>query len=169
MEGGYDMNHLFIGLYAYLMGFLVLGIYWTIHQYIFHFIRRSNGVLAWLNVMFLILAALVPLTTKVNQVHVDSYPGYVFYTISTVFSMWFLLVIWKYATSGHRLVAKDLNQKSIDFINNIILWSTMLFVLIVAVTYFVPWFGYLGFIPMGYVIASIATGNDRPWKSFGKR
>ena len=39
----------------YAFGFLTLGVYWILHHYIFHFIRRSDGVLAWLNIVFLML------------------------------------------------------------------------------------------------------------------
>ncbi len=32
-------------LYSYSLGFMSLGVYWILHHYIFHFIKRSNGVL----------------------------------------------------------------------------------------------------------------------------
>jgi len=74
-EGG-NFWHLFMAVYAYAMGFLSLGLYWILHHYIFHFIKRSNGVFAWLHILFLMFAALVPLSTKVTRVYKDSYPSY---------------------------------------------------------------------------------------------
>ena len=45
-------------LYNYAVGFLSLGIYWILHHYVFHFIKRSDGILAWLNILYLAFASL---------------------------------------------------------------------------------------------------------------
>ncbi len=164
MHGNYDLNYLFVGLYSYVMGFVVLGIYWALHHYIFHFIKRSDGVLVWLNIVFLIFAALVPLSTKVNQTYIDSYAGYVFYALSTIISLLMVLVIWQYATRRYRLVDRNMSRKNVSVITNIIMIGASAFLAIVVITALVPWFAYLGFVPMAYVIVSIATGNDRPWQ-----
>jgi len=44
-EPGGNFWHTFTAIYAYVSGFIVLGIYWAFHHYMFHFIKRSNGVL----------------------------------------------------------------------------------------------------------------------------
>ena len=92
VHGG-DFWHTFTAVYSYIMGFIVLGIYWAFHHYMFHFIKRSNGVLVWLNILFLIFAALVPLSTKVARVHEGSYLGYVFNLLTTIITFLMLLVI----------------------------------------------------------------------------
>jgi len=160
---GGDFWHTFNAMYAYVMGFIILGIYWAFHHYMFHFIKRSNGVLVWLNILFLMFASLVPLATRVNQEYITSYPGYVFYMSTTVITFLLILVIWQYATKGCRLVDSDIDKEIINFVKKIILIGSTLAIIVLIATYFVSWFGYFGFIPMGYVIIAIAYGHHKPF------
>lgn len=112
-----DFSHTFTAIYVYIIGFIVLGIYWAFHHYMFHFIKRSNGVLVWLNVLFLMFAALVPLSVKVNQEYPESYSGYLFKTLTTVITFLLLLVIWQYATRGNRLVDQEIDKEVVSFIS----------------------------------------------------
>ncbi len=158
-----NFSHLFIAIYTYIMGFIILGIYWAFHHYIFHFIKRSNGVLVWLNVLFLMFAALVPFSTKVNQLYPESYSGYAFFILTTVITFLLIMVIWRYATRGYRLVDQDISRETINFVNKIIIIGTILTLGVLIITYFIPWFGYTGFIPMIYVIIAIAYGHHKPF------
>jgi len=134
-QTGGDFWHTFTAIYSYILGFVVLGIYWALHHYIFHFIKRSNGVLVWLNILFLIFAALVPLSTKVSQEHPENYTGYVFFMLTTIITLLLVGVIWRYATSGNRLVDHDINGEIISFVNKIIIVGSSLALIVLFVTY----------------------------------
>jgi uncharacterized membrane protein len=160
---GEHFGDTFNAIYAYIMGFIVLGIYWAFHHYIFHFIKRSNGVLVWLNILFLLFAALVPLSTKVQRTYPDNYPGFAFNILTTVITFLLLLVIWQYATRKYRLVDRDINKEPINFVNKIIIVGASIALIVLIVTYFYPLFGYMAFVPMGYVILAIAYGHHKPF------
>ncbi len=153
--------------YIYILGFLVLGIYWTLHHYMFHFIKRSDGVLMWLNILFLIFAALVPFSAKVmseNNVllattNSEMNAAYGFFTITTIASILSLLAMWQYATRGYRLVDPDIDPRIIPMISRIILVGTAVNVLGVALSTFIPWAGYIGFIAMVYMIFMTVRGK----------
>lgn len=162
-EGHYESQYLFDGIYTYLAGFIILGIYWALHHYIFHFIKRTNGVLVWLNVIFLIFAALVPLSVKVNRTYPDSYPGFAFNMFTTVITFLMLLVIWQYATRGYRLVDHDIDKHNISIIKYIIINGSIIAIIVTIITYFISWVGWFAFVPMIYVIISIAYGHHKPF------
>lgn len=153
--------------YIYILGFLVLGIYWTLHHYMFHFIKRSDGVLMWLNILFLIFAALVPFSAKVmseNNIllattNSEMNAAYGFFTITTIASILTLLAMWQYATRGYRLVDPDIDERIIPTISRIILVGTTVNVLGVALSTKIPWTGYIGFIAMVYMIFMTARGK----------
>jgi uncharacterized membrane protein len=149
-------------IYGYMLGFLVLGVYWVFHQYIFHFIKRSDGVLSWLHIAFLMFAALVPLSTKVNTLYPTTYSS-IFYFVTTVISIMLLFVIWQYATRDFRLVEKDIDKRNISFVNNIILISTGIFTVALFGQFFLPVLGYLGFVSLIYVIMATAAGDYNPF------
>jgi uncharacterized membrane protein len=162
-EHGGDFIHTFQAIYSYIMGFIVLGIYWAFHHYIFHFIKRSNGVLVWLNVIFLMFAALVPLSVKINTEHPNSYPSFVFMILTTVITFLLILLIWQYATRKNRLVDQEFEKDIVWFINKIIIIGSSLCIAILIITYYISWLGYLVFIPMVYVIIAIAYGHHKPF------
>jgi uncharacterized membrane protein len=147
---------------GYLMGFLVLGIYWVFHHFMFHFIKRSDGILSWLNILFLMFAALVPLATKVNNTQGGTY-SLLFYYVTTVISIMMLYIIWKYATWNYRLVDRDLDKRNISFVSNTILIGTGIFTISLVGQYFVEILGYLGFVSLIYVISATTTGNYIPF------
>jgi uncharacterized membrane protein len=45
---------------TYVVTFLIAGGFWFLHHLRFHFIRHVNGVLVWINLLFLMFVALLP-------------------------------------------------------------------------------------------------------------
>src|SRR5580704_3040747 len=45
---------------TYVVTFLIAGGFWFLHHLTFHFIRHVNGVLLWLNLLFLMMVSLLP-------------------------------------------------------------------------------------------------------------
>ena len=56
-------------LLMYVLGFLVLGVYWLIHHMIFDAIERYDTTLAWLNITFLVFSVLIPFSTALVVEH----------------------------------------------------------------------------------------------------
>ena len=134
------------------------------HKFIFHHIKRSDGVLGWLNMIFLMFAALVPLSTKVNNSLPSNY-SLLFYYMTAVISMWILLIMWKYATTGYRLVDKNIDKLDMDFVTYTTIIGTGSFGIVAIGQFFFPVLGYLGFVVLGYVIIATAYGHYIPFSS----
>ena len=47
-------------LASYALGFVILGLLWNGHHVAYHYVERVDRTLLWLNVVFLLFAALVP-------------------------------------------------------------------------------------------------------------
>jgi uncharacterized membrane protein len=95
--------------YAYLMGFLVLAIFWALHHSVFRYIRRSDEILLWLNILFLMFVALVPFSTAVLGQRISSRIAVVLYGGNMLVVSLSLSGIWWYATWRHRLVSRDIS------------------------------------------------------------
>jgi len=50
-------------LLSYAMSFVLIGIYWVTHHITFHHIKRSDPVLLWLNILFLMCVSFIPFPT----------------------------------------------------------------------------------------------------------
>jgi len=156
--------------YIYVLGFITLGIYWILHRYMFFFIQRSDGVLIWLNILFLMLASIVPFSTKVLKVNeglvasaqVEGTAASEFFVFTTVGTILVLLALWQYATRGYRLVDPDIDKRIIPALTRVILIGVSIMLIGVVLSYLIPWAGYLGLAAMAFMIIVTAYGRYRP-------
>jgi hypothetical protein len=47
-------------LLAYILSFVIVGVYWVAHHTLFHFVARTSRALLWLNNFFLMTVAFLP-------------------------------------------------------------------------------------------------------------
>ena len=154
-------------IFGYVIGFLIIGVYWAVHHHMFHYIKRSDGVLVWLSILFLLFAVLVPVGTKLNSyVEYQTTFGLVFFSSTSLISIILLLVIWIYATRGYRLVDNDLDEHTISFVKKVILIGSVIFIISILGSQIIPELGYIGIVSLIYMIISTATGSYIP---FSKR
>jgi uncharacterized membrane protein len=156
--------------YIYGLGFITLGIYWILHRYMFFFIQRSDGVLIWLNILFLMLASMVPFSTKVLSLNEallpraqgESNASTAFFAITTIATILVLLVIWQYATRGYRLVDRDIDRRIVPAFTKVILTGVVISAIGMAFSYVVSWAGLLGLVALAYMVIATAYGRYRP-------
>jgi len=151
-------------IYGYVLGFLLIGVYWAVHHHMFHYIRRSDGVLVWLSILFLLFAVLVPIGTKLNSyVKYQGTFGLVFFSSTALISILLLLAIWIYATRGYRLVDKDLDKHTISFVKKVIIIGSGMFLISIVSSFIIPELGYIGLISLAYMILATAFGDHIPF------
>jgi uncharacterized membrane protein len=61
-------------LWCYVLSFVVIGLLWMAHYNQFSYIRRVDGALLWINLLFLMAVALIPFTTSVMSEHRSALP-----------------------------------------------------------------------------------------------
>jgi uncharacterized membrane protein len=94
---------------AYAFSFVVLGVYWIGHHNQFHYIKRSDRVFLWVNILFLLTIGFVPFSTSLLGLYPFSPTAVRVYGANLVATGIALYAVWWYATSQHRLVEKDLD------------------------------------------------------------
>lgn len=107
-----ELLHLYPSYFGYVFSFLMIGIYWVNHHQIFKLYRRSNHVFLLLNIFFLMCVAFLPFPTAVLVEYLTN-PEYrqtaiTFYTFGLFLPAFAWLLIWLYASGGHRLISEKL-------------------------------------------------------------
>ncbi len=148
-------------LYNYTIGFLSLGIYWILHHYVFHFIKRSNGLLAWLNILYLAFVSLVPFWTRMLNENPGIYSVILYYGVFMIMTFFILFVIWIYATSGFRLVNRDIDKRSISVLKKVLLIGSFIVALGTALSYITLWAGYIFWVAGAFFVITTAYGRHR--------
>ncbi len=83
-------------LWCYVLSFLVIGLLWMAHHNQFSFITRVDGVLMWLNLLFLLAIGLIPFVTSVMSEHATPLPTMLYAAVLMTTSL-SLAAIWAHA------------------------------------------------------------------------
>ena len=97
---------------GYVISFLQIGVIWANHHNRFRFIVRSDHVLLFLNILFLMCVAFIPFPTALLADYLQgterSTAGAIYAGTLAVTAVFFTL-LWLYATVNRRLVNRNLD------------------------------------------------------------
>lgn len=95
----------------YALSFLVLGVFWLVHHLVFDAVERYDTTLIWLNILFLMLASVIPFSTGLFVEHGAIRVTALIYGINMALVFATAWAIFSYATTGHRLASSDLDPE----------------------------------------------------------
>jgi uncharacterized membrane protein len=96
-------------LLIYVLSFVIVGIYWVAHHNSFHYIKRSNRTLLWLNLLLLLFIVFIPFPTALVGEYPEQQVSVVIYGSTLVITGLVLQLLWWYATSKYRLVDREID------------------------------------------------------------
>ena len=153
--------------FAFVIGFLVLSLLWFIHTNQFLYIKRSNSVFSWINIILLMLVVLVPFSTAlIGEYHIHSKVAVIFYGVNGFLGMLMLNIIWWYATKNKRLIDKKVEPKTIKQFQIRIMMGALTFIPAIALSFVNPLISiiiYVLVILYG-IISTIIWGGQIPEK-----
>ncbi len=94
---------------SYFVTFLMLGFMWFMHHLQFSQIKRSDSVLVWANIIFLMFVALLPFSTSMLGEYMGEQLPVLVYGGNFIACMTVRYILWSYATGKYRLVDKDID------------------------------------------------------------
>lgn len=98
--------------FAYILSFLVIGVFWMGHHRRYRFIRSYDRRLLFLNLLLLMVVAFIPFPTSLLSEY-GNQAATIFYAVIMVISGLISVLIWWYASHNHRLIDPDLDAKTI--------------------------------------------------------
>jgi uncharacterized membrane protein len=94
---------------AYAFSFVVLGLFWIGHHAQFHYIKQTDRIFLWINVLFLLTIGFIPFSTSLIGLYPFSPTAVRVYGANLAATGIMLNLVWWYATYNRRLVDKDLD------------------------------------------------------------
>jgi uncharacterized membrane protein len=108
-----------LGLWPHLLGyalsFVLIAVYCLLHHAMFHYIRRADHGLVWLNVLFLMSVSFLPFPTDLLAECIlhESNVVVVFYGLSHAVAGLSLAGMWVYAAWDRRLIGAEVEAETI--------------------------------------------------------
>lgn len=112
---GAALLRLWPSYFGYVFSFVMIGIYWADHHYIFNLYKRTDHIFVLLNILFLMCISFLPFPTAVlakyiTDVH-QQQTAIVLYTLGLFLPAFSWLLIWIYASWQNRLIDKQLDER----------------------------------------------------------
>jgi len=95
--------------FAYVLSFWVIGLFWISHHRKFLYIKRFDGRLLSLNLLFLMVIAFIPFPTSVLS-ESGTRTATIFYALVMALAGMFLAILWRHAAHHHKLTDPQLDQ-----------------------------------------------------------
>lgn len=117
---------------SYVISFIMISRYWSVHRYIIHSLKRIDTFFIRLNLLLLFFVTTLPIPTSfaIHQPYSDPFNlSIIIYTLSLAMSGFTLTAMWIYATRKHRLVDPGLEQDTINYFLLRLLIAPIMFLL----------------------------------------
>ena len=166
VEAGGDAPFLLVllpKLGSYVLGFVILGLFWNGHHIAFRHTERTDRVHLWLNIHFLVWAALVPFSAELlGERYTEPLPVLV-YGVNLSLVAFALYAVWWYATHNRRLVAEDLPERTVQALKVRLVTAVASYAVAVAVAFVQPALGIAVFVASHlFFVARPVTRAEAP-------
>jgi uncharacterized membrane protein len=120
---------------SFVISFFVIGIYWTSHHRYFRFIKRYDGGLIALNMLFLLFIVLMPFVASLFGQYYDLPLGMSVYAAAVAATGLSMGALWWYASHQHRLIDERLDTSFIR-VRSIAMAVPLLFLVSIPFAFF---------------------------------
>jgi uncharacterized membrane protein len=117
---------------TYAMSFAIIGIFWVGHTIMFHYIKRSDRKLLWLNALLLMSVGFMPFPTNILGKYAPEMTAVLLYGITLMIAGLLFTIIWLHASTNKHLVDKNLPDEVIK--KGLLVVSVAPIVYVIAIT-----------------------------------
>jgi uncharacterized membrane protein len=156
------LGELWPKLLSYALSFVLVGIYWVAHHNTFHYIKRSDRSLLWLNILLLLCIVFLPFPTALLGQYPEQRVSVIVYAGTLLITGLVLQSLWWYATSRFRLVDRNIDPRLVQRATRRNLTGPLIYLLAIGISLFsVPASLALFFlVPLYYIFPGRI---DRHW------
>ena len=100
-----------IKILAYIMSFSVTAVYWMSHKLIFANVKKINTTILWLNIIYLMVASLIPFVAGLIGTFPFEENSLILYAIILTLLATLRLIMYTYITSKKELLYSSVSEK----------------------------------------------------------
>jgi uncharacterized membrane protein len=123
---------------SFVISFAVISVYWTSHHRYFGYIRRYDGRLIFLNLVFLFFIVLMPFAASMLGEYSYLPVGTATYGLAVAGTGLSIAGLWFYASHGHRLIDAHVDARTIRARNALALLIPVMFLVSVPFAFISP-------------------------------
>lgn len=125
---------------GFLISFMIIGLYWTIHHKLFGFVINYTPKLLWLNLLFLLAIALMPFSTGIYSTYIFKLlkTPVIIYVSNIVYLGIMNFILWRYVCNPKRKLTEGLSQPLANYYSYRAIAIPIIFIVMAMVYLFLP-------------------------------
>lgn len=125
---------------GFLISFMIIGLYWTIHHKLFGFVINYTPKLLWLNLLFLLAIALMPFSTGIYSTYIFKLlkTPVIIYVSNIVYLGIMNFILWRYVCNPKRKLTEGLSQALANYYSYRAIAIPIIFIVMALVYLFLP-------------------------------
>lgn len=140
------LRDLWPSYFAYILSFVMIGIYWANHHYLFRLYRKTDHIFNLLNAFLLMCIAFLPFPTAILGEYVqdahNQHTAVSLYALGLFLPAFAWLLCWLYSSDRYRLLDRRLDETFVHGLTRQYLLSNVLYLTALLVSFF-HWFASL--------------------------
>jgi uncharacterized membrane protein len=153
-----ELNHALLAILpkimAYVLSFVIIGVYWVSHHNMMHFLESVDRTALWLNNLVLLTVALIPFPTALLGEYPNTTTPVVLYGLLLAAVNFSGTIFWHYSTNNSRLSKKNLNPafvKRVKIFHSLPIFIYLFAVLMSFFSTYISYFLFIG-VPLFFII-----------------
>lgn len=139
---------------AVFVSFLLLAIFWKIHHRTFKQIDHMDGILLWINVIWLLFIVMVPFSSTLTGDYGQFPVSHIFFNINMLGIAVLLYINWAYA-AHKKFIHEKITQEQINFTKKINTVFIIVVLIAIGLSHLIPQYAevvYLILLPIDSIV-----------------
>lgn len=126
--------------FGFIVSFMLIGLYWTVHHRLFGFVINYTNKLLWLNLLFLFAIALMPFSTAFYSDYVMKHviTPVIFYTGNIILLGVSNMLLWRYISNPANHLSEGLGKLAARYFSLRAITVPVIFTVFAFVYLFAP-------------------------------
>jgi uncharacterized membrane protein len=153
-----ELNEALVGvlpkILAFVLSFVIIGVYWVSHHNMLHFLENVDRVALWLNNLVLLTVAIIPFPTALLGEYPHVSTPIIFYGLTLASVNLSGAIFWSYTTKNKRLTKINLNSDFAKRVKVVHSLPIFFYLFACAISFYSTDISYLIFIlvPLFFII-----------------
>ncbi len=123
-------------LISFAISFIILGMFWVAHHTEFHYIKKLDHKLIWLNIFYLLFISFLPFSAALIGSYTHNQAAVIVYGLHLVMLVLIHYAMWQHASEHKDLVIDYLDPRINKLVSRISMFAAASYVTAIVLSFF---------------------------------
>lgn len=123
-------------VFSFVVSFVILGMFWVGHHTEFHYIKKLDNKLIWLNIFYMLMVSFLPFTAALLGRYSYNQTAVIIYGAQLLAMVLLHYFMWRHAAGHKNLITQDLDARVNNLVNRLTFFAVVAYGLAIIISFF---------------------------------